>query len=187
MMTYKFNMRRLRAAAVAGALLATGACSSSATDEADDISDEVDDSVEESAEEIDEAGSDLASVLADNGLENMASAVEEIDVAEMVGTEEFTFFAPADDAFRSLDADEIADLLADPTQLTEVLRRHAVAETIDSAALAELDSVETVAGTTLDVNVDGDIITVADGTVTSTDIDVDNGVVHVIDTIFIDA
>lgn len=187
MMMYRSNRTKLRAMALAGALVAGAACSSDAVEDAEDTGEDVSEEIDESAEDIDEASGDLASVLEENGLENMASAVEQIDITELVGTEEFTFFAPGDDAFQSLGADDIADVLTDPDQLVEVLRRHAVSETIDAAALAEMDSIETVGETTLEVTVEGDTVMVGGATVTTTDIEVDNGVVHVVDTIFIDA
>ncbi|WP_051062732.1 fasciclin domain-containing protein [Ilumatobacter nonamiensis] len=182
------------AALAAAMLIAGAACSSAGVDDSesaiDDVSDEVDDvsdDVDEAAEDIDEAGGDLADVLADNGMESLASIVEEIDVTELVGTENFTFFAPSDEAFQSLDAGDLADLLADPTELDDVLRRHIVADTVDAAALSDMSSVETEGATTLDVTVEGDTVMVGDATVTRADIEVDNGVVHVVDRIFVDA
>lgn len=180
-----------RTTTLAAAILATSACSSSAVDDAVDEAEEsgesVSEQVDESADQVDDAAGDLATVLAENGLENLASVFEEIDVSSLVGTDEFTFLAPDDEAFQSLEADEIADVLTDPEQLDDVLRRHVVGETIDAAALAELDSIETEGGTTLEVSVADDVITVGDATVTTTDIQVDNGVVHIVDAIFIDA
>jgi len=167
-------------------LVAAGACSSSAIDDAGDAGDDVSEEIDESADQVDEATGDLAAVFEDNGLENLASAVEEIDIAEVVGTEDFTFFAPDDEAFQSLDAEDIAVILSDPEQLDDVLRRHVVAERIDAAALAEMSSVETEGGTTLEVSVDEDIVMIGDATVVKADIDVDNGIVHVVDRIFVD-
>ena len=181
----------IRTLTLASALLAAAACSSSAVDDAvddaEDAGENVSEQVDESAEQVDEAAGDLASVLEQNGLENLASVFEEVDVSSLVGTEEFTFLAPDDQAFQSLEADEIAEVLTDPEQIDDVLRRHVIGETIDAATLAEMDSIETEGGTTLDVSVSGDVIMVGDATVTTTDIQVDNGVVHVVDAIFIDA
>jgi len=181
----------LRVLTLAAALLAASACGSdAANDSIDDVADageEVSEQVDAAADDVDATAGDLADVLEQNGLESLASAVEEIDIAELVDSDEFTFFAPDDEAFRTLDGDDIADLLADPEQFADVLRRHVVGRTIDAAELAEMTSVETEGGTTLDVSVDGDTVMVGDATVTRTDIDVDNGVVHVVDRVFVEA
>ena len=132
-------------------------------------------------EEVDQASEDLAQALRDNGLENIAGLVEQVDVAELTGDEDFTFFAPNDDAFTTLDADEAADLLSDPGQILDVLRNHLLAGTITAEELANLDEVETEAGEQLPVTVDGDVVRVGDVTVVTADIDVAGGVVHVVD------
>lgn len=189
-MSTRSKFTGLRALTLAGVLLAASACGSDAVndsiDDAEDTGENVSEQVDEAADDVDAASGDLAGVLEENGLENLASAFEEIDIAELVGSDEFTFFAPDDEAFMSLGADDLADVLADPAQLDDVLRRHVVAETIDAAALAEMNSVETEGDTTLDVTVDGDTVMVGDATVIKSDIDVDNGVVHIVDRIFID-
>lgn len=185
------NFTSLRVLTLAGALLAASACGSDAVDDSIDDAEnagaDVSEQVDAAADDVEATAGDLADVLEENGLESLASAVEEIDVAELVDSDEFTFFAPDDEAFRSLDADDIADLLADPEQLDDVLRRHVVGRAIDAAELAEMTSVETEGDTTLEVSVDGDTVMVGDATVSRTDIDVDNGVVHVVDRIFVDA
>lgn len=185
-----WRQRTVRAAALVGVLTMAGACSSDAVDDtvddAEDAGDVVSTELDDAAEETGEAQDDLATVLEENGLENLASAVAEVDIEEMFGTDEFTFFAPDDEAFQSLSAGDIADVLTDPEQLDDVLRRHIVAETLDAAELADTTTVETEGGTSLDVTVDGDVVMVGDATVVRADIDVDNGVVHIVDRIFIE-
>ena len=115
----------------------------------------------------------------------LASAVEQIDVDELIGGETFTFFGPNDEAFLALTADDTADLLADPTALTDVLRNHLVAETIGAAELTEMATVTTLGGTSLPVVVDGDTVTVGGATVVATDIEAGDGVVHTIDQVIL--
>jgi uncharacterized surface protein with fasciclin (FAS1) repeats len=185
------RLRALGAALTAGVLVLS-ACGGSegvddAIEEVGDSVEEVSDNIEESADEANESVADLADSLRDNGLESLASAVEEVDFTELTGSDEFTFFAPDDDAFQSLEADQIADLLADPGQLDDVLRRHVVDEALDAGELVDMTSVETEGGTTLDITVDGDTIMVGDATIGEADIEVSDGVVHVVDRIFVDA
>ncbi len=192
-MNHRTTLRALGTALIAG-MLGITACASDADDAVEDAIEQTGDSVEgvsddieETAEDADESVSDLADSLRDNGLESLASAVEEVDFTELIGSDEFTFFAPDDEAFQSLEAAEIADLLADPDQLDDVLRRHLVDERLDSEELAGMTSVDNEGGTTLDIAADGETIMIGEATVEQADIEVSNGVVHVVDRIFVDA
>lgn len=149
----------------------------------DDAATEADDAAEDAAAEIDERSAAVAEVLRDNNLESLASAVELVDATELLGDGAFTFFAPNDDAFLELGADELADLLSDPSQLSTVLQNHVLTERVDSAALAEMSSVTTRADGSLAVTADGGTVTVGNATVVQADIDAADGVIHVIDSV----
>lgn len=151
----------------------------------DDAATEADEAAEEAADEIDERSADIAQVLRDNDLESLASAVELVDASELLGDGEFTFFAPNDDAFLELDADQLADLLSDPAQLITVLQNHVVTERVDSTALAGMTSVTTRSGSSVSVSADGDAVTVGGANVVQADIDAADGVIHVIDSVIL--
>lgn len=171
--------------AVAAIFVIAPACGSS--DEAADAVEDVADGAEQSADEAEEASSAISDALRENGLESIASAVQSIDFAELADSEEFTFFAPNDDAFQSLDADDMADLLGDTGRLEDTLRDHIVDQRIDAAALSEMSSVDTVGGASLQVAVDGSDVSVGSANVVQTDVEIDDGVVHVVDGLFIDS
>jgi len=137
--------------------------------------------VDNAAEQADETSENLAQTLRDNGLDSLATVVDQIDVTELVGDREFTFLAPNDDAFTSLSADDMADLLSEPGQILETLQNHMLDGTYTADELAALDTVETRAGESLPVTVDGETIQIGDVTVVSADIEVGGGVVHVVD------
>lgn len=94
------------------------------------------------------------------GLSSISTAVAELDLNELTDAEEFTFFSPDDAAFTSLDADALADLLADPDALLALLRNHVVPQRLDRDDLADLQSVTTEAGNVLQIVVDGSDVTV---------------------------
>ncbi len=96
-------------------------------------------------------------------------------------TETFTFFAPNDDAFTTLTAEQTAELLTDPSQIVETLRNHTLDTTVTAEDLTSLEQVSTRAGETLDVTVDGDTVMVGDVTAVTNDIEVGDGVIHVVD------
>lgn len=177
-------MKTTTRATVLALLITTAtACGSS-----DGVADQVEgasDSVEQAADDIDQRTSDLATTLSENGLTSIASALEAIDLSQLTDTEEYTFLAPSDEAFQAVDPDQIASLLSDPGAVADLLRNHMVNERLTAEQIADLSSVETAAGNTLDVSVDGDTVMVGDATVSSTDIEVGNGMVHVVDRLFL--
>lgn len=103
----------------------------------------------------------------------------------------FTVFAPTDEAFSALPANALDDLLADPTcTLADILKYHVVEGEVLADDIADMDgdTVTTVLGEDLTVEVDGDTVYLVDGTgnrvtVTATDVDASNGVIHVIDAV----
>jgi uncharacterized surface protein with fasciclin (FAS1) repeats len=141
----------------------------------------VDSAVDGVVEEADSSSADLAERLRENGLESAAGIVDQIDVAELVGDGEFTFFAPSDEAFTSLTTDQMAELLTDPGQILETLRNHTLGTTRTAADLSTMDSVDTRAGLSLPITIDGDVVMVGGIGVVTTDITVGGGVVHVVD------
>ncbi len=97
----------------------------------------------------------------------------------------FTVFAPTDDAFAKLPAGTLEGLLADNAQLTKVLTYHVVAGKVMAADVQTLTSAPTVAGSDLAIDTSGGNVKVNDATVTQADIEADNGVIHVIDSVLI--
>ncbi len=111
-------------------------------------------------------------------------------VGTLSGEGPFTLFAPTDAAFAALDAGVLSALLADPTgDLTTVLTHHVVAGLAFSTDLSDNQSIPTLQGESVVVNIDGSVtITSGSGnvaTVTVANIVATNGVVHVIDAVLI--
>jgi uncharacterized surface protein with fasciclin (FAS1) repeats len=165
-------------AALAASLVACGSDDDVSVDATDVAG--VADSLVGEADEVDSTSAELAATLRENGLESIADIVEQVDVSEVFG-EEFTFFAPNDEAFTTLSADEAADLLTDPTQVVDVLRNHTLADAVSSGELVDMATVETEAGESVPVTVDGDVVQLGDVTIVTTDLEVGDGVVHVVD------
>jgi uncharacterized surface protein with fasciclin (FAS1) repeats len=97
----------------------------------------------------------------------------------------FTVFAPTDDAFALLGDETIAALLDDTDTLTDILTYHVIGAEIDSsAAISSAGStVEMVNGDSTGLSLDGDNLLVNTVTVTTVDVEADNGVIHVIDAV----
>ena len=97
----------------------------------------------------------------------------------------FTVFAPTDEAFAKLPAGTVESLLADTAQLTKVLTYHVVSGKVMAADVQSLSSAPTVEGSELAIDASSGSVKVDDATVTQADIEADNGVIHVIDTVLI--
>lgn len=164
---------------------ATDTAEEDAEELVEDVAAEVDEAVEDAADEIDERSAAVVKALRDNNLESLASAVEQVDANELLGDGEFTLFAPNDEAFLELGADQTADLLSNPAELNTVLQNHVVTEQIDSTALSGLTEVQTRSGNTLTITISGDTVMVGDATVVNADIEAADGVIHVVDSVLV--
>jgi transforming growth factor-beta-induced protein len=180
------------------------------TDEMDDeMSDEMDDEMSDemsdemagpsgplcSAVPADGEGSfagmtdDTAATAASNNpvLSTLVAAVQAAGLVDTLNSDgPFTIFAPANPAFDALPAGTLDAVLADTDLLTSILTLHVVAgEQLSSADLAELDSVTTVNGAdiALEVAEDGTLMVNGQASVGCADIQTSNATVHVIDAV----
>lgn len=130
----------------------------------------------------------------------LVTAVTAADLGETLSGEgPFTVFAPTNAAFDALPEGTVETLTTEDTeQLGSILTYHVVPSEVMAADLtAAIESageggytIETVNGGTLTAMVDGGNVVLTDAqgntaTVTATDIDASNGVIHVIDTVLI--
>lgn len=137
------------------------------------------------ADDAEAAGSELSARLHEQGLESLASALDVIDIGSLIDSPEFTLLAPSDEAFQSMDPDEMSDLLADPENLLDVLRNHVLDEQLLFADMVALGTVRTEAGKDLTVAESDGMPTIGGAGVTSTDLTIDDVTVHVVDQIFV--
>lgn len=140
----------------------------------------------DASEGADPAEQPVATAASENpNLSTLVQAVEAADLVETLNGEgPFTVFAPANCAFEAIPDEDLEALLADTEALTEVLTFHVVqGEPLLAADLADTDSVTTVQGEDITVAPDGETLSLNDGqaTVIAADVEVANGVVHVID------
>lgn len=130
------------------------------------------------------AASDIVDTAAGAG--NFNTLVTAVKAAGLVDTLKgpgpFTVFAPTDAAFAKVPKADLDALLADKDKLTAVLTYHVVPGKV-MAAQVKPGNVKTVQGGEITVAVDGGSVKVDNATVTQTDIETSNGVIHVIDTV----
>ncbi|WP_286267367.1 fasciclin domain-containing protein [Thalassotalea atypica] len=99
----------------------------------------------------------------------------------------FTVFAPTDDAFALLGSATIDALLADTETLSDILTYHVFDGEVDAATAIDLagSTIDMVNGDKLALSLDGSELLVNTVTVTATDIQTDNGIIHVIDAVLL--
>ncbi|WP_218081656.1 fasciclin domain-containing protein [Anthocerotibacter panamensis] len=96
----------------------------------------------------------------------------------------FTVFAPTDSAFAKLPPGTITTLVQNPPQLARILTFHVVAGCLTQADLARCHAVRSVEGSSIPIDcTDG--FAVKNATVLAADIEADNGIIHVIDTVML--
>ena len=140
----------------------------------------------------DAGGTDIVDTAVGAG--SFATLVAAVQAAELDdtlrGDGPFTVFAPTDEAFAALPAGTLDKLLADPTgDLAGILTYHVVEGEVMAADVVGMDGQEvtTVNGATFTVSVGDDgAVTLTDAVgnevdVVQTDVDANNGVIHVID------
>lgn len=105
--------------------------------------------------------------------------------AALSGPGPYTVFAPTNAAFDALPEGTLEELLANPDDLANILTYHVVDGTVTSDQVVSLESAPTLQGSMLDISVQGEDVYVNDAMVTAVDIEANNGVIHVIDTVLI--
>ncbi len=125
--------------------------------------------------------------------ESFKTLVTAVQAAGLVDTLKgegpFTVFAPTDEAFAKLPAGTVEDLLKpeNKEKLVAILTYHVVPGKVMAADIAGKEmEVASVQGDTIDVNATSGVM-VDGATVTQADIEADNGVIHVIDTVIMPA
>lgn len=119
----------------------------------------------------------------------LAKALEAAGLIDALkGAGPFTVFAPTDDAFAKLPAGTLESLLKpeNKEKLKSILLYHVVQGNVSASKVMTLNnrSVKTLQGSSLKVTTEGGV-RVNNATVTKTDVQASNGVIHVIDTVLL--
>jgi len=119
---------------------------------------------------------------------SFSTLVTAVKVAGLVETLQssgpFTVFAPNDDAFAKLPPGTIQTLVQNPPQLARILKYHVVAGKLKQTDLAAMKLLTSVEGSPIPINMT-DGFEVKNAAVLTPDIEADNGVIHVIDTVIL--
>lgn len=122
---------------------------------------------------------------------NFSTLVTAVKAAGLVdtlkGAGPFTLFAPTNAAFKKIPAKKLQALLKNKAALTAILTYHVVSGKVLAADVVKLKNgtqVKSVEGSSITVKTKPSVM-VDKAKVIKTDIEADNGVIHVIDTVLI--
>ena len=134
---------------------------------------------------------DPAATAASNNpiLATLVSAVQQAGLVDTLNGEgPFTIFAPTNDAFAAIPADQLQAVLADKDKLTSILTYPVVAgKSMSSAELIAAGTVTTVNGGTLTIGSDNGALTVNGAKAACMDVHTANATVHIIGQVLLPA
>ena len=118
----------------------------------------------------------------------LVAALEAADlVGALKGEGPFTVFAPTDEAFAALPEGTLDNLLMpeNQDQLSDILTYHVISGKVMSGDISGQEmSVESLSGESLSINAT-DGVKINEASVVNADIEADNGVIHVIDSVLL--
>ncbi len=140
--------------------------------------------------QIARAGDIVDTAVAAGKFKTLAAALQAADlVTTLKGAGPFTVFAPTDEAFAKLPAGTVETLVKPENKgkLTGILTYHVVPGRVLAKEAMALKGAVTVNGQRIDIKVDGSNVMIDNAKVVTTDIQCDNGVIHVIDAVILPA
>ena len=134
---------------------------------------------------------DPAATAASNNpvLSTLVSAVKAAGLVDTLNSDgPFTIFAPTNDAFAAIPADQLQTVLADKDLLTSILTYHVVAgKSMSSADLIAAGKVTTVNGGELTIGSNNGVLTVNGAPAACMDVHTANATVHIIGQVLLPA
>lgn len=142
----------------------------------------------EATDDVAASDSTIVDIAASTGtFDTLVAALTEAELAEVLeGEGPFTVFAPTDEAFEALPEGTLEQLMLPENReiLVQILTYHVLPGTVTSDQL-ESGEVATVEGSSVNVTVGEEAVTVNEANVVEADILASNGVIHVIDRVII--
>lgn len=124
----------------------------------------------------------VAVATADADLTTLVTAVKAAGLVDTLnGAGPYTVFAPTNEAFAKIPAAQLQAILADKAQLTSILTYHVLPSKVMAADLQPTQTVKTVEGQDVTIDVAGTTATINGCNIVKTDVAASNGVIHVID------
>ena len=120
----------------------------------------------------------------------LATALQAADLVDALkGKGPFTVLAPTDEAFAKLPKGTVETLLRpeNKQKLVDILTYHVVAGKVPAKQVVKLTGAKSLNGQQIDIAAKGGKVTVDKASVVKTDIECDNGIIHVINQVILPA
>ncbi len=133
----------------------------------------------------------MDTAIANGNFKTLVVALQAADLVDALkGPGPFTVFAPTDAAFAKLPPGTIANLLKPENKpiLIQILKYHVVSGNLTAQAIIDLHPpvrVETLAGRSVLVTLEGNVLRVNDASVIIPNVFCTNGIIHAIDTVLL--
>lgn len=119
------------------------------------------------------------------GFSTLVAAVKAAGLLDvLMNSGPFTVFAPHDDAFAKLPPGTVQTLVDNPPQLARILTYHVVSGVWKQDDIQSLDALESLEGSPIQIRTH-DRFEIKNASVLLPDIEADNGIIHVIDTVIL--
>jgi uncharacterized surface protein with fasciclin (FAS1) repeats len=134
------------------------------------------------------SAADIVDTAVSGKFKTLVAAVKAAGLAETLkGPGPFTVFAPTDEAFAKIPAETLDDLLKpqNKAKLRSILTYHVVPGKIMASDVVKLDAANTVQGSSLAIKTSNGGVMINNARVIKADVEADNGVIHVVDTVLL--
>jgi uncharacterized surface protein with fasciclin (FAS1) repeats len=129
----------------------------------------------------------IDTAMGNTDLSTLVTAIKAAGLVDTLsGTGPFTVFAPNNAAFAKLDPETLKGLLEDKDKLSAILTYHVLAGKEMSADIAKLTEATTLNGVSITIDTTSGV-KINTAQVLTADVECENGVVHVIDTVLMPA
>ncbi|MDV6375284.1 fasciclin domain-containing protein [Deinococcus arenicola] len=124
-------------------------------------------------------------IVADDRFSTLRDLLSDAGITDILMDNEYTIFAPTNEAFAAVDPDTLALIASDPDTLQQVLLYHVVTGKMTADQVAGQTQIRSLEGSSLDIKMDAGKQMVGDATVSEAVTSADNGVIYVIDKVLL--
>ncbi|QFP77646.1 fasciclin domain-containing protein [Deinococcus sp. AJ005] len=124
-------------------------------------------------------------IVSDDRFSTLRDLLSDAGITDILMDNEYTIFAPTNEAFAAVDPETLALIASDPDTLQQVLLYHIATGKMTADQVAAESQISSLEGSSLNVKKDGDTQMVGDAKVTGSVDTADNGIIYVIDKVLL--
>ncbi|UBV41458.1 fasciclin domain-containing protein [Deinococcus taeanensis] len=121
----------------------------------------------------------------DERFSTLRDLLSDAELTEVLISNDYTIFAPTNEAFEALDPDTLALIASNPDTLKAVLLYHVVSGKVTGEQLGQATQLRSEQGASLNFKLDGTTQMVNEATVTVTPVEASNGYIYAVDQVLL--